>query len=286
MKKIVRLTESDLLNIVKRVIKESTMGEEPISRGLALRLPFLFGEGQTSFPSDVAKKAKEQIKNQLKKSNTLKVIQKFYKDPSITIPKIINVKVGTSSTGTNATNREVGQRRMNYLIKIIQESLTELGVQPDMAYSLISQQNTVYKPSSLDKNFFNNEVIPPKSYERAGVIEVLPLEIQGLNPNKMGELQGKLIDASSIINTWLVDNVDEDSIISGIKKLQTYSDITDLNKSLKNARMGDLETFLNNQLFDDYSYKQDIVSHLNFASENSEKGQIAKMVGDKISIMI
>jgi hypothetical protein len=155
-----------------------------------------------------------------------------------------------------------------------------------MAYSLISQQNTVYKPSSLDKNFFNNEVITPKSYERAGVIEVLPLEIQGLNPNKMGELQGKLIDASSIINTWLVDNVDEDSIISGIKKLQTYSDITDLNKSLKNARMGDLETFLNNQLFDDYSYKQDIVSHLNFASENSEKGQIAKMVGDKISIMI
>jgi hypothetical protein len=115
MKKIVRLTESDLLSIVKRVIKESTMGEEPISRGLALRLPFLFGEGQTSFPSDVAKKAKEQIKNQLKKSNTLKVIQKFYKDPSITIPKIINVKVGTSSTGTNATNREVGQRRMNYL---------------------------------------------------------------------------------------------------------------------------------------------------------------------------
>jgi hypothetical protein len=284
MKKIVRLTESDLLSIVKRVIKESTMGEEPISRGLELRLPFLFDEGQTKFKPEIAKMAKEQIKNKLKKS--IKVIQKFYKDPSITIPKIINVKVGTSSTGTNATNREVGQRRMNYLIKIIQESLTELGVQPDMAYSLISQQNTVYKPSSLDKNFFNNEVIPPKSYERAGVIEVLPLEIQGLNPNKMGELQGKLIDASSIINTWLVDNVDEDSIISGIKKLQTYSDITDLNKSLKNARMGDLETFLNNQLFDDYSYKQDIVSHLNFASENSEKGQIAKMVGDKISILI
>jgi hypothetical protein len=102
----------------------------------------------------------------------------------------------------------------------------------------------------------------------------------------MGELQGNLIDASSIINTWLVDNVDEESIVSGIKKLQTYSDITDLDKSLKNARMGNLETFLNKQLFDDDNDKRRIVSHLNLASKNSGRGQIAKMVDDKISIMI
>jgi predicted GIY-YIG superfamily endonuclease len=84
-----------------------------------------------------------------------------------------------------------------------------------------------------------------------------------------------------------IDNVDESAIVAGIRKLQTYSDITDLNKALMNARMGSLESFLNKQLSDDISEKYRIVNYLNDAAKRSNKGPIAKLgTNGDIAIMI
>ena len=65
-----------------------------------------------------------------------------------------------------------------------------------------------------------------------------------------------------------------------IGHLQTYSDITDLNNALINARKGTLEEFLNKQLANNDALElSQIVSMLNAASTRSGKGTIAKKVG-------
>ena len=101
-----------------------------------------------------------------------------------------------------------------------------------------------------------------------------------MTPGQVGELQGGLIDASSIINTFLVDNVDEEKIVLNISKLQTYSDITDLNKALINARKGNLEKFLNTQLFDDPDEKTQVVNSLNNCAQRSSKPPVAKITDE------
>jgi tetratricopeptide (TPR) repeat protein len=83
------------------------------------------------------------------------------------------------------------------------------------------------------------------------------------------------------------DDVDEDTIVANMRKLQTYSDITDLNKALINARKGSLESFLNRELLDDVNEKSLIVNYLNGAAKRSNKGPIAKLgTNGDIAIMI
>ena len=109
----------------------------------------------------------------------------------------------------------------------------------------------------------------------------------GLEKDIIGNVEGKLIDASSIINNFLIDNVDEEKIVKAIKVLQTYTDIKDLDRALKDARKGSLESFLNDQLSDDPNEKYQVVTHLNKCARRSGKGEIAKLVGgDTMSIIL
>jgi hypothetical protein len=140
----------------------------------------------------------------------------------------------------------------------------------------------------VDANFYDTTTLKPQQKDRNCFIVVKPLETKGLNPDQVGQLQGNLIDASSsIINSFLVDDVDEDTIVANMRKLQTYSDITDLNKALINARKGSLESFLNRELLDDVYEKSLIVNYLNGAAKRSNKGPIAKLgTNGDIAIMI
>ena len=150
-----------------------------------------------------------------------------------------------------------------------------------------------YQPAPVNNNFYDSTKLAPVAKDRLCQITINPITTMGNTPGQIGNIQGKLIDASSIINTVLVDLVDEKEIVRGILKLQTYSDITDLNTALINARKGTLEEFLNRELANhDEAELSQIVSYLNTTANLSNetrrsKGDIAKIVGrNTISILI
>jgi hypothetical protein len=196
--------------------------------------------------------------------STIPTLQKFYKSGQ-KIPPFIDLYVGTSSTGSATTNRNVASGRMDYLKGISEKAMAKFNIRADVAFKFITQNFEDYQPSKVDANFYDTTMLKPKQSERNCFIVVKPLETKGLNP----------------------DNDDEAAIVAGIRKLQTYSDITDLNKALMNARMGSLESFLNKQLSDDVSEKYRIVNYLNEAAKRSNKGPIAKLgTNGDIAIMI
>ena len=76
-------------------------------------------------------------------------------------------------------------------------------------------------------------------------------------------------------------------IVLNISQLQTYSDITDLNKALIDARKDGLEKFLNDQLFDDPDKKTQVVNSLNNCAQRSGKSPVAKIMdGGDIALFL
>jgi hypothetical protein len=69
-----------------------------------------------------------------------------------------------------------------------------------------------------------------------------------------------------------VDNVDEAEVVKYIRKLQTFSDITDLSDAINaSGRFVSLEDFLNDQLFDDTDEMRQIAGHLKMLAQRSQK---------------
>lgn len=237
------------------------------------------GEMQTLDPGGISM---TDMKAWCKRAITpsIPTIQKFINNPDTPLPPMIQFYVGTSSTGTAEQNAAVAAARMKFLTDLYLGIMRELSISPDIAYKLMAEAPKTYDPSKVDKNFFNTKTLLPNKRERIGQIVVNPLTTMGNTPGQIGNIGGKLIDASSIINTWIGDNVDEKAIVDGIGQLQTYSDITDLNTALINSRMGTLEQFLNRQLANNDALElSQIVKMLNAASTRSGKGTIAKKFG-------
>ena len=224
----------------------------------------------------------DEIKKWMKESisPSIPTIQKFINNTATPLPPIIQFHVGTSSTGSAQQNAAVAAARMKFLTDLYLGVMKELSISPDIAYKLMTAAPKGYDPSKVDKNFFNTKTLKPDLFDRIGQIIINPLTTMGNTPGQIGNIGGKLIDASSIINTWVGDNVDEKAIVDGIRNLQTYSDITDLNTALINSRMGTLEEFLNKQLANNDALElSQIVTMLNTAATRSNKGTIAKKVG-------
>lgn len=288
MKKVIKLTESDLFRIIQQTKITLSEVEEPepvpTDASDTCQASFLFGEGQTSFSSQISQEVKDFIKNCV--SSSIPTIQKFHKSGKFDLPPVVTFYVGTSSTGDFRTNKNVAEKRMSYLTNLYLDVMGTFGIREDVAYKLLVQSNKSYTPSKIDRDFYDPAKVKPKASERICSIVVNPITTMGKTNDSIGNISGSLIDASSIINTWLVDNVDEGNIVKGIKKLETYSDIKDLNKAMMNARMGSLQSFLNNQLFDDPSEKSQIVNHLNKIARRSGKDTIATVVGGNLSIIL
>ena len=131
-----------------------------------------------------------------------------------------------------------------------------------------------------------NKKMEPDAEERFGYIALLPLISAGNTPKGI-DIIGDMLRIAKGYNI----NPDEEGIAYAICKLQTFSDITDLNNELRNE--GGLQNFINSSITNGWtSYGSDteerkrIVDCLNKASENSQRGHVAKIVGDKISLTI
>ena len=82
--------------------------------------------------------------------------------------------------------------------------------------------------------------------ERYGFVEISPLTIMGLTSKGIDGVENELIVAKG----WNVDP-NESAIRDEIKKLQTYSDIVDLDNELRNQ--GGLQGFINSTITDGFT---------------------------------
>jgi hypothetical protein len=301
MKKVIRLTESELIGLVKKIVNEAAMGIEPIlDKQSRIFGHFLFGEGKTK-PSyfngrpvtqaDVDSLIK-QMAMYIKDSGTLDTLQKFRKGnvPEIKqIPKFITLSVGTSHTGSGETNSSVAQGRYNFLTGMIMKAFDLLGVDSSIAKSLvITSTDSAYGPSTLDKNFFDPKKIKPNEYERWGAIIIHKLVTKGNDTRGIQNIQRGLNNASSIINNVIVDGVDEQKIVDYIRSLQTFSDIQDLNDSISaGGKWPSLERFLNSQLFDDPKEMREVVAHLQkLATESGKQKDTIRLLNKELGMFI
>ena len=283
MAKIIKLTEADLNKLIQKVLME-TVGEEPIMDNRDYISAYMgFGEGKTT-PStfngykgmtqaDLALVVDELVRFLTRDTNTIKTLQKFYTNPNAKIPKFITVNVSTSHTGSGETNAAVAQGRINFLTGIVQRAFDKIGLDASVAKKFIVANSDVkYDPSKLDKNFYDPKKVKPNSNERYGYIKINAMDIKGLTTSGIQGVQKGLNSGSSIVNTWVVDGVDEETIVNNIQKLQTYSDIQDLDKAINASGSFDgLEDFLNSQLFDDPAEMRIVAQHLKKCALASQK---------------
>ncbi len=281
MKKVIKLTESELTTLVKRVIKE--VAEEPImDHTEQIAAAMFFDEGKT-IPS--YGEAGQKFSNQLyaayvdtlaqflsRDSETIKTIEKFYDNPTMKLPKFISVNVGTSHSGTGEKNAAVAQGRLDFLMGIVMKALDKLGLDSSVAKSLVvTNSNAQYKPKKLNA-IYDPKKVQVNKFDRFGFIAVTPLKTKGLNTSGIQGVQKGLNFASSDINNIFVDGVNEVAVLQFIKRLETFSDIQDLSKSIDaGGKWNSLEEFLNDQLFDDPEEMRKIANHLKKLALNSQK---------------
>lgn len=264
--------QSSLHETIKRHLRE--VAEEPVITGNGEHTSgyFTFAEGK-AIPTKVNGQPfdnalRSRIVNALAKfiQSSVPTLQKFINDPKFKLPKFIQVNVGTSHTASPEANVAVAQQRSEYLRKLISDALIQLKIRPDVVYQIVTTNTDAkYQPSKLDTSFYDARVLAPNDNERFGEIRIKDLSTQGLNTGGIQNVQHGLNDAASIVNTILFDGVDEDEIVYNIKKLQTYSDIQDLDNAIKaqGHKYAGLEDFLNDQLFDDDIQMTQVAKHLN-----------------------
>lgn len=304
MKKVIKLTEAELTKLIKKVISE-TVGEEPVlDKQTRIFGTFLFGEGKTKptifngrpvTQADVDSLVR-QMAMFIKNTGTLATLQNFSRSKvgapkNSQIPKFISLNIGTSHTGSGEANSDVAQGRYNFLTGMVMKAFDLLGVDSSIAKSVVvTNSDSSYTPSNLDKNFFDPKKIKPDDLERWGHISITSLATMGNSIDRIQDIQKSFNDASSIVNTLFVDGVDEKKIVNHIQRLQTFSDIQDLSQSISaGGKWNSLEDFLNDQLFDDPNEMRAISAHLQKCATNSGKQKdtirlIQNAIGYNISI--
>lgn len=246
-----------------------SMKPEPVPTGKVYIGTFAFDEGKANMTNETRQDLIDEIKEIIKDS--IPTIQKFQNSP-FKLPKMFEVNVGTSSTGTPEANASVAKKRKSLFEEIIKSALRSFNIREDIIEKIYSLQSTsYYTPSKLDFNFYDARKIKPNDKERFGVLKIMTITTMGLNDANLNvasfKVQSPDITKSKSVknpddmyNLWgLWDSgyhteyyiePDQDSIYAGVKMIKTYSDVKDLNSQLVNARKGGVAKVINDKLTD------------------------------------
>lgn len=261
-------------------------GEEVVLTGSWHAIKILFGEGKFQIPSDRKKEIKDRLASIIERYQNFRDLIKFLgTSTSKSVPPIFLIEVGTSHTGGGNINRTVAEGRLKSMRDLLIETLNEKveggNLKQDKALMLIVDDQK-YKPSATDQNWVDTTKQEPDWWETYGRIQVNEFLIKGLTTNVINVL-GNLLRKAKGMNI----NPDEGLIVQCIRRLQTYSDITDLDKNID----GGLQNFLNSTITDGWSglkddtrERIDIKNHLNSISKKSGKGDVAQVAGDIITL--
>ena len=239
--------------------------------------------------SVLANNTKTQIKNWLRPyiKMSMPTIKQFYRGSEFKLPKFITVGASTTSGGDYEANSKVAQARLYAVVNVVRELFEEMGINKEMIQKFVTtNSNYTYQPTSVDANLFDRKSVKPMDKERFAYITVNELKTVGLGKTQIGDLE----DALRIARGYNVDP-DETGIALAICNLDTYSDIKDLNYELRD--FGGLQGFINQTITDgltkmgsDSEDRRLIQKCLNAASRRSNKGDIAAIAGDKLTILL
>lgn len=205
-----------------------------------------------------------------------KTLEKFNQDG--TVPKnFIKITVGTDSQGPEGENVDVARDRADKAKAMVYKAFAQsgLGWNESQIEKWISLGGVEYVPSSRNTNNKNKTDTP---LERFIKITITPLTTAGLEEDLITDIFGNL---NAAMGTYFF-NSDEKTIVNQICRLQTYSDIQDLDKRFK--KTGGLQYKLNKNIQDgetamgsDTAERKSIVACLNKASNRSGKGDCAQI---------
>ena len=215
-----------------------------------------------------------------------KTLDKFNQEG--TIPKnFIKITVGTDSQGSEAGNVNVGRKSADEAVKLVYKAFAQSGLKwnESQIEKWITIGGAEYVPSP--RNTYNyGKINTPR--ERFIKVTINPLTTAGLETDYITDIFGN-ISAAMDTSGGLGLNTDEKTIVQEICKLQTYSDIQDLDKRFKNK--GGLQFIINKSITDAYgkmgsdtNARRSIEACLNKAANRSGKDDCAKIAGDKITI--
>jgi hypothetical protein len=297
MKKTIRLTESDLTRLVKRILSE--VAEEPILNSEKQIFGLVgFDEGKikpnTYYGKPIVQANIDNAVNRIvqfltKQTGTLETLRKFRNSPDFRIPPFIEIHIGTSHSGSGETNASIAQGRYNFMTGVVMAAFKKMGVDASVAKAVVvNKTDNTYAPSNLDRNFYDPKLVKTKPSERMAWIVIKAVDTRGNTTKGIQDIQKGLNQASSVINTIFVDGVDETKILQYLTKLGTFSDVEDLNNAIiAGGKFDSLEGFLNDQLFDDpKQMRAASVILQKLAMDSGKQKNTVRIVGGKISIGI
>ena len=280
----------------KRILGENVK-EEPIKQitSKPLKYTFIFNEGNGDKPMGSINSFKGEWKSPVDEESTIQTIGGWLQDSLPTIDDfvgkefedqlegIIKLSSQTSSSGSDRSNANVGEERLDYVKGLVFKALDEIGVKDTRIKKLL----TSYTESDYDTTtlpyYMDKDKVDPAMVEQQATIEITPVYTKGLKTDEITDIEHDIEAASG---SW---DTNEEDIVGAIKSLETYSDIEDLNKRFG----GNLEGRINGQITDgisgwgsDTEERKDIRDHLNKIAHRSGKTDIAKISGDKLVIIL
>jgi hypothetical protein len=289
MKKIVRLTESDLARIVKRIISEAARPEPIVQYVDAIQIPFKEGGSGKEFSQQQIDSWIKQIQAVVKQN--ISVIGYFLdrRDSGFRLPQFIQYTIGTSSTGDDRVNSRVARERETFINNILRKALSVMdssgrALDEEQIQKYITNAQGEYNPTELAKGMSRKRSIPDPN-ERMGYIVFQAYDVEGLDTGGIQRASDQMASGEGSYFLGLGD-YDPQKILNGLRGLRTFSDIQDLNQELR--QRGGLEEYLNDQLetgADVEYWKKEAVKAINFASNKSQRGNVAFYKNGKIVIV-